>query len=318
MADNHIDREHTTREKTTRKRAWQRPEVLPSPTPEPGYEFHWVRVATLGQIDATNVSSKLREGWEPVKAEDHPEITMVTIEQEKFKDNVVIGGLMLCKAPKELVEERNDYFSQQSKAQIASVDNNLMRENDPVKMISGSPYIGVTRQYRIASAYGTDIFYGDVVKLVTGGTVERDTADAAMTPIGVFMGCTYTDPSTSQPTFKQYWPASTVASDAMAYVVDATDVLFKVAVISSAASSTIVMADLAITDIGANVQMVDNTGSTVTGNSKIAVDDTSATTNTFPLRVVDVVTETKTSSTAFPEVLVKWCAGHQFDNTTGV
>ena len=189
----------------------------------------------------------------------------------------------------------------------------------PVKMISGSPYTGVTRQYRIASAYNTNIFYGDVVKLVTGGTVERDTADAAMTPIGVFMGCTFTDPGTSQPTFKQYWPASTVASVARAYVVDATDVLFKVAVISSAASTTpIVIADLAITDIGANVQMVDNTGSTVTGNSKIAVDDTSATTNTFPLRVVDVVTETKNSSGGYPEVLVKWCAGHQFDNTTGV
>ena len=138
MANNRIKvdesrthREHVTREKTTRKRAWQRPEVLPSPTPEPGYEFHWVRVATLGQIDATNVSSKLREGWEPVKAEDHPEITMVTVEHDKFKDNVVIGGLMLCKAPKELVDERNEYFTQQSKAQIASVDNNLMRENDP-------------------------------------------------------------------------------------------------------------------------------------------------------------------------------------------
>ena len=129
--ENRVKREHTTREKTTRKRAWSRPQVLPSPTPEPGYEFHWVRVATLGQIDATNVSSKLREGWEPVKAIDHPEITMVTVEQEKFKDNVVIGGLMLCKAPKEMVDERNEYFAQQSKAQIASVDNNLMRENDP-------------------------------------------------------------------------------------------------------------------------------------------------------------------------------------------
>jgi len=188
----------------------------------------------------------------------------------------------------------------------------------PVKMLDNSPYNGATRLYRIASAYATNIFHGDVVKLVTGGTVERDTADAAMTPIGVFMGCTFTDPGTSQPTFKQYWPASTVASDAFAYVVDDPNVLFKVAVISSAASSTVVMADLAITDIGANVQMVDNTGSTVTGNSKIAVDDTSATTNTFPLRVVDVVTDTKTSSTAFPEVFVKWCAGHQFDNTTGV
>ena len=189
----------------------------------------------------------------------------------------------------------------------------------PVKMLNGTPYAGATRLYRIASGYATNIFYGDVVKLVTGGTVERDPADAAMTPIGVFLGCSFTDPGTSQPTFKQYWPASTVASDAVAYVCDDTNVLFKVAVISSAATTTpIVMADLAITDIGANVQMVDNTGSTVTGNSKIAVDDTSATTNTFPLRVVDVVTDTKTSATAFPEVLVKWCAGHQFDNTTGV
>ena len=131
MADNRINREHTTREKTARKKSWQRPEMLPSPNPEEGYKFHWVRVSTHGQIDATNVSSKLREGWEPVKAKDHPEITMVTVENEKFKDNVVIGGLMLCKAPKELIEERTAYYSEQTKAQIESVDNNLMRENDP-------------------------------------------------------------------------------------------------------------------------------------------------------------------------------------------
>ena len=131
MADNRINREQTTREKATRKKAWQRPEILPSPNPEPGYEYHWVRVSTQGLVDATNVSSKLREGWEPVKAKDHPEITMVTVENEKFKDNVVIGGLMLCKAPKELIEERNAYYAEQTKAQIDSVDNNLMRENDP-------------------------------------------------------------------------------------------------------------------------------------------------------------------------------------------
>ena len=131
MAENRLNREQTTREKTVRKKAWQRPEVLPSPNPEPGYEFHWVRVSTQGQVDATNVSSKLREGWEPVKAEDHPEITMVSIENERFKDNVVIGGLMLCKAPVELVEERNEYYSEQTQSQIHSVDNNLMRENDP-------------------------------------------------------------------------------------------------------------------------------------------------------------------------------------------
>ena len=131
MVENRIDRELETRERKTRKKAWQRPETLPSPNPEPGYKYHWVRVSTQGLIDATNVSSKLREGWEPVKAVDHPEITIVTIENEKFKDNIIIGGLMLCKAPKELVDERNAYFSEQADAQIKSVDNNLMRENDP-------------------------------------------------------------------------------------------------------------------------------------------------------------------------------------------
>ena len=131
MAENRINRELQTREKTTRKRAWTRPELLPNPMPEEGYTYHWVRVSTLGTADATNVSSKLREGWEPVKAADHPEITMVTVENERFADNVVIGGLMLCKAPKELVEERNEYFDQQTKAQMQSVDNNFMRENDP-------------------------------------------------------------------------------------------------------------------------------------------------------------------------------------------
>ena len=131
MAENRIDRELETREKDTRKPSWQRPEVLPSPNPEDGYEYRWVRVSTQGQVDATNVSSKLREGWEPVKAADHPEITMVTIENERFADNVVIGGLMLCKAPKELVEERNEYYDEQTKSQMRSVDNNFMRENDP-------------------------------------------------------------------------------------------------------------------------------------------------------------------------------------------
>ena len=131
MAENRINRELETREKTKRKPAWRRPEVLPSPTPEPGYSYRWIRTSNQSLVDATNVSSKLREGWEPVKASDHPEITLVTIENERFKDNVVIGGLMLCKAPHELVEERTAHYKQQSDSQIHSVDNNLMRENDP-------------------------------------------------------------------------------------------------------------------------------------------------------------------------------------------
>ena len=131
MADNRLDRELETREKTARKTAWKRPEVLPSPTPEEGYVYRWIRISTRGNVDGMNVSSKLREGWTAVKASDHPEITLVTIENDRFKDNVVIGGLMLCKAPVEMVDERNAYYNQQSEWQMASVDNNLMRENDP-------------------------------------------------------------------------------------------------------------------------------------------------------------------------------------------
>ena len=184
----------------------------------------------------------------------------------------------------------------------------------PVKLLSGVPFVGLTRHYSIASNYGTNIFNGDAVKLVTGGTVERDTADAAMTPIGVFLGCTFTDPSTQQVTFKQYYPASTVASDIQAYVADGTDILFKVAVVSSGTT----IGDLAITDIGANVAGVDNAGSTITGNSQIAISDTSATTNSLPFRIVELVEETKNSSGGFTEALVKWNAGHAFNNLTGI
>ena len=131
MAENRINRELETREKNVRKRAWQRPEVLPSPNPEPGYTYRWIRTSNQGLVDATNVSSKLREGWEPVKASDHPEISLVTIENERFKDNIVIGGLMLCKAPVELVNERSEYYKTQSENQMNSVDNTLMRDDDP-------------------------------------------------------------------------------------------------------------------------------------------------------------------------------------------
>lgn len=131
MAENRLNRELETRDQTKHKTTWVRPEVLPSPHPQEGYVFRWIRTSMTGNVDATNVSSKIREGWEPVKASDHPEITLVSIENERFKDNIVIGGLMLCKAPQEMVDQRNDYYSQQSNAQMQSVDNNLMRENDP-------------------------------------------------------------------------------------------------------------------------------------------------------------------------------------------
>ena len=131
MAENRLNRELETREKTARKRAWVRADTLPNPTPEDGYEFHWVRVSTRGEVDPMNVSLKLREGWEPVKASDHPEIFVAGVENERFKDNILIGGLLLCKAPIEMVQDRNEFFLGESANQIRSVDNNLMRENDP-------------------------------------------------------------------------------------------------------------------------------------------------------------------------------------------
>lgn len=131
MAENRIKREAETRDTTERAKQWVPPEMLESPPPEEGYVFRWVRVANRGVTDATNVSSKLREGWEPVKASDYPDIVLVDIENERFKDNIVRGGLLLCKVPKEITDQRNAYYENQANSQMASVDNNLMRESDP-------------------------------------------------------------------------------------------------------------------------------------------------------------------------------------------
>ena len=131
MAENRLNRENETREKAARKRAWVRADTLPNPHPEDGYDFHWVRVSTRGEVDPMNVSLKFREGWEPVKASDHPEIFVAGVENDRFKDNILIGGLLLCKTPTETVAERNEFFLNESVNQIRSVDNNLMRENDP-------------------------------------------------------------------------------------------------------------------------------------------------------------------------------------------
>lgn len=129
MAENRIKRDNDTRETKSRKRHWVKPDVLPSIEVEAGYETRWVRISTLGVTDASNVSSKLREGWEPVKAEDYPEI--LSDNNERFEGNITQGGLLLCKAPEEMVRERNEYYEHQTKSQMQSVDNNLMRENDP-------------------------------------------------------------------------------------------------------------------------------------------------------------------------------------------
>ncbi len=126
MAEN-----RTSRDAAIRKRRWAPASLLPDPNPEPGYSFRWVRMSTLNQADPMNVSSKLREGWEPVKASAHPEIQMAAVENDKHRDNIVIGGLMLCKIPTEMIEDRDAFYRAQSENQMRSVDSNFMRENDP-------------------------------------------------------------------------------------------------------------------------------------------------------------------------------------------
>ena len=128
--DKRLDRELENREKTTRTKQWVRSTLLPDPLPQDGYDFRWVRISNNGQSDPTNFSSKIREGWEPVMAKDHPEIPLVGIENERYADNVVMGGVILCKAPTELVEQRNSFFQQQAENQMTAVDNNLMRESN--------------------------------------------------------------------------------------------------------------------------------------------------------------------------------------------
>ena len=125
-------RELETREKMERPKQWMPPQLLPDPTPEPGYAYRWIRISSLGKDDATNISGKLREGWEPVRASDHPEIRLFGASSHaKFPDSVEVGGLLLCKTPVELTEQRNEYYRKQSEAQMQSVDNTYMRENDP-------------------------------------------------------------------------------------------------------------------------------------------------------------------------------------------
>lgn len=132
MAENRTDRNAETREKAARIQSWRPAQLLPDPDPVPGYKFRWVRVSTLGQSDPTNLSSKLREGWEPVRAADHPEMQLYTDQtNDRFKDNIIVGGLMLCKTPTEFIEQRNAHFQKQADGQMQSVDNSFMRENDP-------------------------------------------------------------------------------------------------------------------------------------------------------------------------------------------
>jgi hypothetical protein len=131
MADNRIPRDLNTRDAQVRPTSWAPPSLLPEVNKEPGYAYRWIRSSLMGTADGNNVSAKFREGWEPVKASEHPEVFTMADPNSRFPDAIESGGLILCKTPSELVEQRNAYYNNQTEAQVQSVDNNYMRENDP-------------------------------------------------------------------------------------------------------------------------------------------------------------------------------------------
>jgi hypothetical protein len=119
-----------TRTQMERPKRWQPASLLPEPDKQPGYAYRWIRVSSLGKSDAPNLMNKRREGWEPVRVEEQPQFMGMLDPDSRYKDNIEVGGLLLCKAPEELMDQRRDYFAQKNQAQMESVDNTFMRDND--------------------------------------------------------------------------------------------------------------------------------------------------------------------------------------------
>ena len=188
----------------------------------------------------------------------------------------------------------------------------------PVNLIGGQVFAGSTRLMQIASGYATNIFYGDLVQRVAGGTIEKDTGTTTATPCGIFLGVSFTNSSTGQIQQQQFYPASQAiksGTQIFAVVADDPDTLFQVAVVSSGTT----ISGVGITAIGNNATLVQNAGSTTTGNSAVAILDSTATSNTLPIRIIDVVRDTATAADNFPEVIVKINATmHQYNNALGV
>jgi len=185
---------------------------------------------------------------------------------------------------------------------------------EPVGTLSASgSFTGKVRHIKIANAYDTSIFYGDFVKLVAAGTVEKAavTTAAVAGTVGIFVGCAYTDPNTNQKTFSQYFPADTAADDIVAYVADDPKLVFQMQGDGS----------IAQTGLGNNVQAISTAGSTSIGRSKNALDASSiATTNTFPLRIVDFVDgPTSSVGDSFTDCIVTYLpTSHAYETALGV
>jgi hypothetical protein len=131
MTEKRISREVDNRELNERPTQWRPPELLPEPDKQAGFSYRWIRVSMLDKPDPRNLTSKIREGWEPVRAEEQPKFSLLIDPTSRYKDNIEIGGLLLCKTPTEFVKQREAYYAKQTKDQTDAVDNSLMRQSDP-------------------------------------------------------------------------------------------------------------------------------------------------------------------------------------------
>tara|TARA_R100001163_G_scaffold64370_1_gene58423 strand:+ start:6596 stop:7060 length:465 start_codon:yes stop_codon:yes gene_type:complete len=133
MSEERTPREEYNRKTTQRKKSWSPPNVLPDPEPEEGWVFRWIRTSMIGSPDNTNVSSKFREGWEVVKAETQPSLKILSDEGSRWGQEgaIEVGGLLLCKAPVEMVKDRREYYEKMADQQMSGIDSNYLRENDP-------------------------------------------------------------------------------------------------------------------------------------------------------------------------------------------
>jgi hypothetical protein len=130
IKDNKLTRELETRAVLERPKQWMQPELLPEPDKQPGYNYRWIRVSTMNSADPRNLSAKLREGWEPVPVEEQPKFRLLADPNSRFKENIEVGGLLLCKTPTEFVQQRNEHFAKVTQSQTDAVDNSFMRQSD--------------------------------------------------------------------------------------------------------------------------------------------------------------------------------------------
>ena len=130
MATDRLTRELETRTVQQRPQQWAPAELLPEPDKQAGFAYRWIRVSMLNQADPRNLSAKLREGWEPVNISEQPQFQLLVDPNSRFKSNIEIGGLLLCKTPEEFVGQRNEHYAKQTQAQTDAVDNHLMRQSD--------------------------------------------------------------------------------------------------------------------------------------------------------------------------------------------